>query len=117
MAVLQPSSVLARLQTAMAMWVRIITSKRSILHSLFTAKPAPCWPARLPTIHSLPRWSAHRAKTKTTATHFVLYDHVADRWVITDFAFASFPGTNFYECVAYLRARILLQAPGLSMPC
>ena len=31
---------------------------------------------------------------------FVLYDHVADRWVITDFAFASFPGTNFYECVA-----------------
>ena len=31
---------------------------------------------------------------------FVLYDHVADRWVITDFAFASFPGTNFYECIA-----------------
>jgi Kelch motif len=31
---------------------------------------------------------------------FVIYDHVADRWVITDFAFASFPGTNFYECVA-----------------
>ena len=30
---------------------------------------------------------------------FVIYDHVADRWVITDFAFASFPGTNFYECV------------------
>ena len=30
---------------------------------------------------------------------FVLYDHVADRWVITDFAFASFPGTNFYECI------------------
>ena len=29
----------------------------------------------------------------------VLYDHVADRWVITDFAFASFPGTNFYECI------------------
>ena len=30
---------------------------------------------------------------------FVIYDHLADRWVITDFAFASFPGTNFYECV------------------
>jgi N-acetylneuraminic acid mutarotase len=30
---------------------------------------------------------------------FVIYDHVADRWVITDFAFASFPGTNFYECI------------------
>src|SRR6266404_3948030 len=31
---------------------------------------------------------------------FVFYDHVADRWVISDFAFASFPGTNFYECIA-----------------
>ena len=30
---------------------------------------------------------------------FVFYDHVADRWVIADFAFASFPGTNFYECI------------------
>ena len=30
---------------------------------------------------------------------FVLYDNLADRWVIADFAFASFPGTNFYECV------------------
>ena len=31
---------------------------------------------------------------------FALYDHVADRWVISDFAFASFPGTNFYQCIA-----------------
>src|ERR1051325_8538935 len=31
---------------------------------------------------------------------FVFYDHVADRWVVSDFAFASFPGTNFYECIA-----------------
>jgi hypothetical protein len=30
---------------------------------------------------------------------FVLYDHIANRWVITDFAFASFPGVNFYECI------------------
>ena len=30
---------------------------------------------------------------------FVIYDHLADRWVIADFAFASFPGTNFYECI------------------
>ena len=28
-----------------------------------------------------------------------MYDHVADRWVISDFAFASFPGTHFYECI------------------
>ena len=30
---------------------------------------------------------------------FVFYDHLADRWVVSDFAFASFPGTNFYECI------------------
>jgi len=30
---------------------------------------------------------------------FVMYDHQADRWVITDFAFPSFPGVSFYECV------------------
>lgn len=28
------------------------------------------------------------------------YDHMADRWVISDFAFPSFPGTSFYQCVA-----------------
>jgi hypothetical protein len=31
---------------------------------------------------------------------FVFYDHVADRWIITDFAFASFGGTPSYECIA-----------------
>ena len=31
---------------------------------------------------------------------FVLYDHLADRWVVSDFAFAGFPGTNFYQCIA-----------------
>ena len=30
---------------------------------------------------------------------FVFYDHLANRWIITDFAFASFPGSNFYECI------------------
>jgi Kelch motif len=30
---------------------------------------------------------------------FVLYDHVADRWLISDFAFASLSGP-FYQCVA-----------------
>ena len=30
---------------------------------------------------------------------FVFYDQLADRWVVSDFAFASFPGTNFYECI------------------
>src|SRR5262249_8251509 len=29
----------------------------------------------------------------------VLYDHLADRWVVSDFAYPSFPGTSFYQCV------------------
>src|SRR5437899_2710282 len=30
---------------------------------------------------------------------FVLYDPVANRWLICDFAFPSFPGTSFYQCI------------------
>ncbi len=30
---------------------------------------------------------------------FVFYDHMADRWVITDFAFPAFPGVSFYQCI------------------
>ncbi len=30
---------------------------------------------------------------------FVFYDHIADRWVVSDFAFPAFPGTSFYQCV------------------
>jgi len=30
---------------------------------------------------------------------FVFYDQIADRWVITDFAFPSFPGNSFWECI------------------
>lgn len=29
----------------------------------------------------------------------VFYDHLADRWVITDFAFPGFPGTSFWQCM------------------
>jgi hypothetical protein len=31
---------------------------------------------------------------------FVFYDHLADRWVISNFAFPSFPGTSFWQCIA-----------------
>ena len=32
---------------------------------------------------------------------FVFYDHLADRWVISDFAFPGFPGSGpFYQCIA-----------------
>ncbi len=30
---------------------------------------------------------------------FVFYDHQANRWVISDFAFPSFPGSSFYQCI------------------
>ena len=29
----------------------------------------------------------------------VFWDHMADRWVVSDFAFPSFPGTSFYQCI------------------
>ena len=29
----------------------------------------------------------------------VFYDHIADRWVVSDFAFPAFPGTAFYQCI------------------
>jgi hypothetical protein len=38
--------------------------------------------------------------TQNRGDPFVFYDHMADRWVVSDFAFASFPGTNFYQCIA-----------------
>jgi hypothetical protein len=30
---------------------------------------------------------------------FVFYDQIANRWVVSDFAFPNFPGNSFYECV------------------
>ena len=33
------------------------------------------------------------------ADPFVFYDHMADRWVISDLAFVSDPGTSFWECI------------------
>jgi hypothetical protein len=30
---------------------------------------------------------------------FVFYDHLADRWVVSDFAFPAFPGLSFYQCI------------------
>ena len=29
----------------------------------------------------------------------VFYDHMADRWVVSDFAFPSFPGSSFWQCI------------------
>ena len=30
---------------------------------------------------------------------YVIYDRQADRWLISDFAFPSFPGTSFWQCI------------------
>src|SRR6266550_749540 len=30
---------------------------------------------------------------------YALYDPVADRWLISDFAFPSFPGSSFWQCI------------------
>ena len=30
---------------------------------------------------------------------YVLYDWAADRWLISDFAFPSFPGSSFWQCI------------------
>ncbi len=30
---------------------------------------------------------------------YVLYDWAADRWMISDFAFPSFPGSSFWQCI------------------
>src|SRR5262249_2339231 len=29
----------------------------------------------------------------------VFYDHMSDRWVVSDFAFPAFPGTSFWQCI------------------
>jgi hypothetical protein len=31
---------------------------------------------------------------------FAFYDQVANRWVVSDFAFPSFPGVSFWQCIA-----------------
>ena len=43
--------------------------------------------------------SARPAPANNQGDGFVLYDHIADRWVVSDFAFPAFPGTSFYQCV------------------
>ena len=30
---------------------------------------------------------------------YVIYDWAADRWMISDFAFPSFPGSSFWQCI------------------
>jgi hypothetical protein len=37
--------------------------------------------------------------TSNQGDGFVFYDHLANRWVVSDFAFLSFPGASFYQCV------------------
>ncbi len=38
--------------------------------------------------------------TSNDGDPYVIYDVAADRWMISDFAFPSFPGASFYQCIA-----------------
>jgi hypothetical protein len=62
-------------------------------------KPAPLTPAT--TFNSLfAPLVGTPCSNQNRGDPFVFYDHLADCWVISDFAFASFPGTNLYQCIA-----------------
>jgi hypothetical protein len=37
--------------------------------------------------------------TRNVGDGIAFYDHLANRWVVSDFAFPSFPGTVFYQCI------------------
>ena len=81
--------------------VRIITFKRSIPVSRFSISRAiSSWHLR-PTIPSSPRWARLLpcGNNQNRGDGYVFYDHLADRWVVSDFAFPSFPGASFYQCV------------------
>ena len=36
---------------------------------------------------------------------YVIYDQAADRWLISDFAFPSFPGSSFWQCIGISQTR------------
>ena len=46
---------------------------------------------------------------------FVLYDPIADRWLISDFAFPSFPGSSFWQCIGISQTPIPSAAGIFSM--
>jgi hypothetical protein len=37
--------------------------------------------------------------TSNDGDPYVIYDQAADRWLISDFAFPSFPGNSFWQCI------------------
>ena len=61
-------------------------------------------------------WWGHLAAAQP-GDPFVFYDHLADRWVVSDFAFASFPGTHSINASPFPRPATRWQAAGFSTPC
>ena len=47
---------------------------------------------------------------------FVFYDQVADRWLISDFAFPSFPAGPFWQCIGVSQTPDPVRAGGSYMP-
>ena len=105
--------------TATAMWVRITTSNAVNSSSKFLTKVGNPLTAHAPhSIRSLASLTGTPCANANDGDPFALYDHQADRWVISDFAFPAFPGTSFLAMHRLCpRAPILSQVPGPSTRC
>jgi len=85
----------------MEMSVQIITSKRSTARFKVFDKNGNTL-AGPTTYNSLfgPLTGTPCGASQNDGDPYALYDPLADRWVISDFAFPSFPGSSFYQCIA-----------------
>ena len=98
------------------MSARTITSKRSTNRSRSLTKTVTPCRARPLTIHSFPGLTGTPCANANDGDPFVIYDQVADRWVISDFAFPSFPGSSFWECIGVSQSPDPSAAAGPSTP-
>ena len=85
----------------MVMSVRITTSKPSILASRSRTKAGNelLAPTTYNSFFSAMGPTTPCGASQNRGDPVVFYDHLADRWVVSDFAFPSFPGVSFYQCV------------------
>ena len=99
--VLQPNSALARRPTAMAMSARIITSKRSISAFEVFDKNGNMLAGPITYNTLFADLTGTPCQNQNDGDPFVMYDQIADRWVISDFAFPGLPGSGpFFQCIA-----------------
>ena len=84
------------------MSARITTSTRLINLSAFLISRATRLPRPRRSIPSFaPLTGTPCGSSQNFGDPFAFYDHMADRWVISDFAFPGLPSNGpFYECIA-----------------